>query len=709
MTNSCDNDSYILKPIEKCSYRSMHYLNQLNSTKYSIDASSNIEKIFKDDLINKIPELNTSIRNSSNNNYIYKYDVDNKQNVCVKTDNDDEYYVNCVIQTQNPLFTYKNGFCMLNPDLQLPNELKKLKNKDEILVKINNSILEDEEGNFKYQKVENKKYCEDKWYDWIIIPNYHLGNRILKDYGDYSKEDVKICYANCGIGELPYVNNNGVKLCVSKEFAFDGKYENKLDYSPISLINMIGNNKRYLNFLYKNLFFYKLYQKKNFSINLDVKFSNNLENHDNYIIDEVYGEIKTILEKMVTENDINNVKELSTNYKTFSYKHPNFKENDLITLLGMDKNEILSNDIILIHTAYLGYYYYNFFEILNRSVEYKDNKLEFTQDNGYYNNGVDLVDNFLQLNNTFSLKRKQRFANILYKAINICYDNKTDFSKNLINRTLEACNNYLSIFEDMKTRYIDVYNNNNIIKSNDIDKFFNFIKRNQDNIKNGFEIEYFLHEKYNKYKYDVSNLKGNPTSFNTTTKEGKKIVDDFYDNRILFYKEEEIEIQNKNKCKAGQLIVNGECSNCLTYCDKSKCQENDNNCKIYCSSTCTTYQTVNGNEKLRCGGIENTLNNEKPLKNKFDDIKTPIEEETIFPDFSYLLKSGIKIFFLLIFIYIGYIFYNVFNETILTFGNILWGIIDWIRLSKDKIKAAEYYENIIQNKYDRVIRKTMNI
>ena len=160
MTNSCDNDSYILKPIEKCSYRSMHYLNQLNSTKYSIDASSNIEKIFKDDLINKIPELNTSIRDSSNNNYIYKYDVDNKQNVCVKTDNDDEYYVNCVIQTQNPLFTYKNGFCMLNPDLQLPNELKKLKNKDEILVKINNSILEDEEGNFKYQKVENKKYCE---------------------------------------------------------------------------------------------------------------------------------------------------------------------------------------------------------------------------------------------------------------------------------------------------------------------------------------------------------------------------------------------------------------------------------------------------------------------------------------------------------------------------------------------------------------------
>ena len=190
----------------------------------------------------------------------------------------------------------------------------------------------------------------------------------------------------------------------------------------------------------------------------------------------------------------------------------------------------------------------------------------------------------------------------------------------------------------MKTRYIDVYNNNNIIKSNDIDKFFNFIKRNQDNIKNGFEIEYFLHEKYNKYKYDVNNLKGKPTTFDTTTKEGKKIVDDFYDNRILFYKEEEIEIQNKNKCKAGQLIVNGECSNCLTYCDKTKCQENDNNCKIYCSSTCTTYQTVNGNEKLRCGGIENTLNNEKPLKNKFDDIKTPIEEETIFPDFSYLLK-----------------------------------------------------------------------
>jgi hypothetical protein len=55
-------------------------------------------------------------------------------------------------------------------------------------------------------------------------------------------------------------------------------------------------------------------------------------------------------------------------------------------------------------------------------------------------------------------------------------------------------------------------------------------------------------------------------------------------------------------------------------------------------------------------------------------------------------------------------FYTIFNESILTFANSIFIIFDWLWFnitSKDNIKKAEYYENIIKDKYNRIIRKTM--
>jgi hypothetical protein len=91
-------------------------------------------------------------------------------------------------------------------------------------------------------------------------------------------------------------------------------------------------------------------------------------------------------------------------------------------------------------------------------------------------------------------------------------------------------------------------------------------------------------------------------------------------------------------------------------------------------------------------------------------IPEVIEEETIVPDFSYIFKTAIKIFFILIVLYIGYMFYTIFNESILTFANSIFIIFDWLWFNitrKDNINKAEYYENIIKDKYNRIIRKTM--
>ena len=684
MNKKCDNDKLFVKPIEICSYNA---LNELKTT-YPDDSRYNVDSniIFNKELIDYLPDLKNNFRkDQKDNDYDYKNegDTNKNKNLCNLTNKIDEYYMNCVIKTKNPFFTYKDGYCLVSPEINLPKQLKKVEDKDEIIIKLDKKFLEDEEGNFNYQKVKNNKYCEDRWYDWIIIPNYHLGNRILKDSGAYNKEDVKVCYDNCREGELPYISSAGKKLCVPKEIAYDGIYETKLDYSPLALINLICNNKKKLNLLFKNLYVYKLNKKFNkYTINNEVKFTEEINNEDNYVINEVFEKIKNILHKIVNENNLD-IFDYSFDYKNLTYKHPYFKEDDLITLMGLDKNEILSNDIILIHTAYLAYNIYEFNDnIINNTDYFNDsNNVNIDKHKNHEFNINKIIIDFDNDNKSFAndIRYRQRLANILYKAINICYDNKTDFSKNLIKRTEEAFKKY-----NLKSLSI----NNISFTEDDIKKYKDFISSKTQNIINGFEIKYYIRssiiELFNNYKdrFDI-------ISFITN---------------YLLYTEEYSELINQNKCETGSFPNNNRCVKCDDVCNSKFICSNTQECSIYCETNCKKIN--DDNEKTICGGTtkEDEINN---IKEKKDEIKTPIEEETIMPDFSYIFKNAIKFFFILITLYIAYMFYKMFNESILTLGNILYGFIDSIfYLFSNKIKVAEHYEDIIKYKYNTVIRKT---
>lgn len=685
MENKC-NDNLYVKPIENCSINALKKLkDKTNEDKYNL----NDNLLFRLDLSSNLTDLNNNFRVPLTNDFNFDYNGvgDRKKNLCGETNNVGEYYLNCVLQTGNPLFTYKDGYCMILSEFNLPPELKKIEEKDEIFLKLNMKELEDEEGNFKYEKIQNNKYCEDRWFDWIVIPNYHLGNRILKDSGSFSKEDVKICYNNCKAGELPYVNSAGSNLCVPKEYAYEGKYENKLDYSPIALINLIGNNKDDLFYLFNNLLTYKLNKKLNkYSINKGINL--NIKNSDNYIINEVFEEIKKVLNTIVNDN-ILDIPDFSLEYRYLTYKHPNFKENDLITILGMDKNEILSNDIILIHTAYLAYNYKDFLDNIKNNKSFFDDKnandeiiVNITKHNNNRFNIFNVL-NDLDINHKDGDKTKikrHRLANILYKAINICYDNKTDFSKNLIDRTKKAMDNYNSKIK------IEIKNNFEYV-ANVYDGFIRE-QSNQDKIINGFNIEYYKNKELLEiYEYFNTELKNNIT------------------NNFLFYSEEKSEIIRSNQCESGKFLKDNTCVECKTECNNIEKCTNDNNCKIYCDINCKNILTRD--EKTKCGG-RITEENKKPLIEKTNEIKTPVEEETNIPDFIYIFKTAVKIFFILIVIYVGYIFYKIFNESILTFLNSIYGFFEWIyHLFTNKIKTAEYYEKNIQDKYNRLIRKTM--
>lgn len=686
MSDKC-NDSLYVKPIEVCSINSLNYLTRkTNDNKYVWTDTS---KVFDSNIIKSNTDLNYEFR-SNNNEYKYEKKIELKD-LCEPTKITNEYYINCVLHTQNPLFTYKDGYCIIPNVLDIP-QFKNIEEKKDTILKLDKNKSKDEEGNFKYSRINNNKYCEDRWFDWIVIPNYHLGNRVLKDSGEYSREDVKICYKNCNAGELPYINSSGSNLCVPKEIAYEGKYEKKLDYSPLALINIIGNNKLYLYNIFVSLYCYKLQDKlSNYDINIGNIFNVDFKDADNYIIDEVYNEIKNVL-NIIVNDDILDIPDYSTEYKYLTYKNPYLEETDLTTILGMDKNDILSNDVILIHTVYLAYKYKVFLENLSNFTDEefeKGNKIqEYSIHFFNINNNLKDFDIKSNVDENNTKKIRQRLANILYKSINICYDNKTDFSKNLIKRTNSALDNITKIqgyIDNIKykgyekiiidTKYIaDI-----IVLKNDIKQTLN----------ENFNIKYYKHEE---------------NRFNKLTNDKYK---NYIINNYIFFTEEDSEIINGNICKSGEFSQGNKCVKCNEECISIDKCENNNNCKIYCNNDCDKIKTKPST--TICGGTIDD-NTEQYKKEPKTNIKTPIDDETIIPDFTNIFKTAIRIFFIIIVIYIAYMFYKMFNETILTFANKFWGFFEWFWyyiIIRNNVKMAEHYENNIRDKYNIVIRKTM--
>jgi hypothetical protein len=120
MDKKCNDDYLFIKPIEFCSSNALKLLslNSSGDSKYNID----ITKIFNPELNTYLTDLNINFRDDSTNNYTFKYEGDGnrKKNLCGQTNKIDEYYVNCVLQTNNPLFTYKDGYCMIPSEFNLP-------------------------------------------------------------------------------------------------------------------------------------------------------------------------------------------------------------------------------------------------------------------------------------------------------------------------------------------------------------------------------------------------------------------------------------------------------------------------------------------------------------------------------------------------------------------------------------------------------------
>jgi hypothetical protein len=757
MTKKCIfKDNNYIKPVEICTFSA------LNKHFNNSSGNSNLTTIYTTAFINNNIDLNSNFRNPSTNEYIYKYNSGNKKDLCFPLKDNDinsnsPYAINCVIATGNPLYTYDKDkkACTLIPNIQsIPNLIKYSENKDYIY--FDNKL---EEFNYEYKNI--KAYCENKWSDWITIPNYHFGNGYFKDTGDYSKNDVRKCYVPCDKEKLPYIDINGIHKCINKKNADNGIYSKKIEFSPISLINLLGNTKKTLIdlYIYMTLYSYNNYKDKDKnSIFFDVDINKSILNacivntnngkikesdctskpFNNYKeVRDVYGLFSnTIFNNIININTFDIIKNYKYHDNVLTYKNVNFTEEDpeLITLRGLINYKVLTYPI-LIHTFILSYKIYDFTEnkIFNIATYFNaDNtRIPITDINETKYNVKSILIKILENNDNYKNKTPiiqeqyiQRLANILYKAINICYNNKTEFSKNILIKTKEAFEYYINPKNDtelLNCNKLTFYNNlcftnndENYFPTADTTSTINltelFTNYLNDKVKTGFEISYLTTNDITE-KLATIKAESKYTSLESTLKTS---IDDFI-NKYTFYKEELLE--SNNNCEINKIYdtTTKTCVECGTYCTTDKCST-DNRCKYYCPNVCKDT-SIYKNKKTACGDIKGKTQDKNIQNNEYS---TPLGEDEIdiFGTFHSSIKSVLGIIFFLIMLYIIYIFYEVFGEGILIFLNF---VIYYLRLSfsiiyngifnrsnmwnKIDFDMAKYEKSFNINRYNKVVNK----
>jgi len=98
--------------------------------------------------------------------------------------------------------------------------------------------------------LDKQARCDERWYDWFTIPNYHLGNK-------YQSDANSKCYEPCKPGYVPYYmtdpvdgqslyyfgqNTDKIDNCVPKHEYLMGKYADNNDYCPLPIIYKINTN-----------------------------------------------------------------------------------------------------------------------------------------------------------------------------------------------------------------------------------------------------------------------------------------------------------------------------------------------------------------------------------------------------------------------------------------------------------------------------------
>lgn len=314
---------------------------------------------------------------------------DFKYSLChLDNENSNISYNNCVLSTSNPWMTSDDNskLCILPDNIIFPKELEKVFDNN-----TSNYIFKKPDVLFRYIHDEDNenKLCEEKWYEWFSIPDYHLGNKNF-----YNTDDDK-CYSKCMTNYLPVsIKTDTIdrQICVLKDEYMNGIYKGFIHYKPIALIFLLGSTKDDLINYYLEIFKKKLSDRDTFDIDIEL-YDHVLENNNtqNNIYQFANNEIKIYRDELI-------LLPISSN-------------NILVPNNTTPNNEDVSTLIFAYNMCK------KIHDILNDGLAYNKWKLDLLSANGY----TDLSD--WRLNKQIILFKK---------ASNILFNNQSDYSKKSI-------------------------------------------------------------------------------------------------------------------------------------------------------------------------------------------------------------------------------------------------------------------------------------
>tara|TARA_Y100000389_G_scaffold13821_1_gene12276 strand:- start:10386 stop:12374 length:1989 start_codon:yes stop_codon:yes gene_type:complete len=255
-------------------------------------------------------------KNDKFDNSIIRKENVNKINLYKENDNNEYEYSLCD-ETGKPNCALQNKNIWLTTN----NEKKCEINKNITLGPWNNAIENQEDGIKKLKKPDNhdiiinlrdkNSICDERWYDWFIIPDYHNGNNYSAEFTDISTE--RMCYKPCNFGTIPINekdNENNTK-CINRDLIDNGRLKNTFLYTPYSMIILLGSTKKDLVDLYKSEFnivdsLIDKYNKrldKDYEYEINNEILNEIKNIDtsNIIFDNMKNDLKKAIYNIVTE------------------------------------------------------------------------------------------------------------------------------------------------------------------------------------------------------------------------------------------------------------------------------------------------------------------------------------------------------------------------------------------------------------------------
>ena len=667
---------------------------------YKIDDTN----IFSDGFKTTYTNINTDLDNINTE--------EGKENLVNIDTETKSVYTNCALKSSIPWYTTSidNKKCVVTDDID--NNLKdkiKIDKKTSVVTPILKSSNSQKTVYCPYFSNINKAFCENRWYDWMIVPNYYLGNTYYRDTSQYTEDDIYKCFAPCAGDYMPYTKSNGDLKCIPKKYFSNGIFSNKYIFCSFGLINLIGNialsdDEKKLNetnllyILHQLIILYNddnivdtdLYQK-----NDEVyEWISNLNKED---YDEIYNQLKSSIDNNIFKNfsTSNNQDYALTN--EFTYKHRKFNEDeyDMYSFNGLDLCKVLI-DPVLIHTWILA----KLFQPLNENLKTNLNSKINTHDYITKSRECLLYEKLFKI---FQDQNKAiRLKNLFFKAVNICYNNKTNFSTNIIERTKNAFNN---------TEII------NVIKTK---KYYWF----KDNI---FMVDKIINSKPTViiiYPFQTG-TSGNPDLYNTYIEKllSSEDIDKFEEYK--FYMDYELKKQedvSANNAKKDLSSLASSSSNIFYdyyFIDSQKNTIEDAKYKYFFSMEKLEKKTCND-------GYEwNETYSVCDLKKK--EQEKPVEDNNDFdngfniPELKSLLFLFIQIVVVIIILYIIYVCYDIFGEIIISmlngayylFQNGKLMLLNYLATGKDpyevKINQLENTKYKLETEYDNIEAKDLKI